>query len=113
MQKNERDIDNLAAILDHCDRVEETYQRINKSFDTFLTDADYRDAILMNIAQIGEIAGRLSDECREELCDLPWASIIGTRNIIVHGYVQVDPSIIWNIVEKDVPSLKKRLEGEI
>ncbi len=110
---DDRDIDNLAAILDHCDRIESTYRRIGRSFDVFQKDADYRDAILMNIVQLGEAANRLSDECREAFADLPWSSIIGTRNIIVHGYVKIEDKIIWNIVESDVPVLKDRIEKVI
>lgn len=110
---DERDIDNLSAILDYCDRVESIYQRMGKSYDTYLNDEVYRDALLMNILQIGETANRLSDECREELNDLPWGDIIGTRNIIVHGYMQVDDEIIWNVIEYDVPLLKAKVEEAI
>ena len=106
----ERDLDNLAAILDFCDRIEATYQRVGKSFELFQKDPDFRDSFLMNILQIGEAANRLSEECREDLSDLPWAEIIGTRNIIVHGYVRVRDEIIWDIIENDVPLLKNRLE---
>ncbi len=67
----------------------------------------------MNVVQIGEAAGRLSEECREKMSDLPWNSIIGIRNIIVHGYVKVDDSIVWSIVKKDIPALKRRIEQEI
>ena len=61
----ERDKDNLAAILDYCDRIESTYRRMDGSFAVFREDPDLRDAILMNIVQIGEAASRLSDVCRE------------------------------------------------
>ena len=43
----EKDIDNLSAILDYCDRIHATYERIGESFDAFIEDADFRDAILM------------------------------------------------------------------
>ena len=109
----EKDIDNLSAILDYCDRIHATYERIGESFDAFIEDADFRDAILMNIVQIGEAANRLSDECIEAFHDLPWSSIIGTRNIVVHGYVQVDDRVIWNTVTEDIPALKNRIEKEI
>ena len=106
----DRDIDNLAMILDHSDRIKEAYERFGKTFDAFTDDAVFRDAILMNIVQIGEAANRLSDGCREKLSEIPWGSIIGTRNIIVHGYVQIDDRVIWNIVEKDIPILAARIE---
>ena len=108
-----RDIDNMCAILDFCDRVETIYHQMGKSYDEFVANELYRDALLMNILQIGETANRLSDECKEALHDLPWGEIIGTRNVIVHGYAQVDDRIIWNIVEHDVPILQDQLEAAV
>ena len=105
----ERDIDCLAAIADFCDRITATYERIGRTKEVFLTDNDYHDALLLNILQIGESAGRLSEECREYLNDLPWRAIIGTRNVIVHGYAGIDDEMIWSIVETDVPVLRDRI----
>ena len=110
---SEPDLDNLAAVLDYCDKVAATYERIGKSFDCFCKDPDYRDSLLMNILLVGEAANRLSDECREAMSDIPWREIIGTRNIIVHGYVQIDDAVIWHIIEKDLPELKNRIEIEV
>ena len=110
---NEEDLDNLAAILDHCGKVSATYQRIGKSFTSFQYDPDYRDALLMNILLVGEAANRLSDECREKMQDIPWHQIIGTRNIIVHGYAKLNDTILWHIIEKDLPDLKRRIQAEV
>jgi uncharacterized protein with HEPN domain len=41
--------------------------------------------------------------------EIPWASIIGTRNVIVHGYDQVKLPIVWDILQKDLQSLKTGL----
>ena len=110
---SERDIDNLSAILDYCDRIELAYQRMGASYEVYLSDEVFRDALLMNILQIGEAANRLSDECREALHKLPWGSMIATRNIIVHGYTKVDDLIIWNIIENDIPALKSMIDEEL
>lgn len=32
--------------------------------------------------------------------------IIGLRNLIVHAYDAIDPSVIWKILKKDIPILK-------
>ena len=86
----ERDLDNLAMILDHCDRITTAYKRFGKTFDAFTDDAVFRDAVLMNIVQIGEAANRLSDGCREKLNEIPWGNIIGTRNIINSTWIYTD-----------------------
>ncbi len=51
---SERDKDNLAAILDYCDRISSIVERFGNSFEKYSTDANYRDAVLMNVFQIGE-----------------------------------------------------------
>ena len=37
--------------------------------------------------------------------DVPWRSIIDTRNILIHAYDQVNPAVLGGIVERDIPQL--------
>ena len=104
-----RDKDNLAAILDYCDRIISIVERFGSSFEQFNQDEDYRDAVLMNVFQIGEATNRLSDDCKEIMNSVPWHEIYGARNVIAHGYVKVKNEIIWEIVEEDIPLLKQEI----
>jgi uncharacterized protein with HEPN domain len=36
--------------------------------------------------------------------------IIGLRNMIVHAYDSIDPTLLWRILIKDLPILKKEVE---
>jgi uncharacterized protein with HEPN domain len=36
--------------------------------------------------------------------------MIGMRHVLVHGYFETDTEIVWKVVEKDLPTLKKQLE---
>lgn len=49
------------------------------------------DAVLRNLAVIGEAVRGLPPETRERMDDVPWASIAGLRNIVVHEYFRVNP----------------------
>jgi uncharacterized protein with HEPN domain len=40
----------------------------------------------------------------------PARQIVGFRNRIVHGYADVDPDIVWAIVQNEVPRLLERSE---
>ena len=42
---SDRDKDNLAAILDYCDRINSIVERFGNSFEKYNADADYRDAV--------------------------------------------------------------------
>ena len=76
------------------------------SYDEFLSDSKTRDAILYNLIIIGEAANQISDGFQEKHYTLPWSSMIGTRNIIVHGYDQVKLQIVWEILQRDLEQLK-------
>ena len=104
---SERDKDYLATILDHCDRVSSCVERFGKDLDIFLGDADFRDAVMMNIFQIGEASNQLGDECREMMSDVPWSQIYGMRNRIAHAYLKVDDEIVWDVAVNDIPKLKE------
>ena len=92
---SDRDKDNLAAILDYCDRIISIVERFGSSFEQFNQDEDYRDAVLMNVFQIGEATNRLSDDCKEIMNSVPWHEFYGARNVIAHGYIKVKNEIIW------------------
>jgi uncharacterized protein with HEPN domain len=76
------------------------------SFDEFLSDSKTQDVILYNLIIIGEAANQITDEFQEKYSTLPWSSMIGTRNIIVHGYDQVKLQIVWEILQRDLEALK-------
>ena len=79
------------------------------SYDEFLSDSKTQDAILYNLIIIGEAANQITDEFQEKYSTLPWSSMIGTRNIIVHGYEQVKLQIVWEILQRDLEALKHEI----
>jgi uncharacterized protein with HEPN domain len=61
---------------------------------------------LRHLQIIGEAARALPTEVRILAPELPWAKIIGMRNILVHGYFSIDTEIVWLAVTNDLPVLK-------
>ena len=41
---------------------------------------------------------------------LPLRGIIGMRNVLVHGYFQVDDDLVWAVVEKELDPLAAHLK---
>jgi uncharacterized protein with HEPN domain len=79
------------------------------SFDAFLGDEKTQDAVMFNLIVMGEAANKLPGEFQGAHPEIPWPSIIGTRNLIVHGYDQVKIPIVWDIIEKDMQPLRENL----
>ncbi len=63
------------------------------------------DAILRNLAVIGEAVKSLPNDFKQEHANIPWASIAGLRNVVVHEYFRVNPDIIRDIVDNQLTPL--------
>lgn len=83
------------------------------SYEEFVSDDKTQDAILYNLIIIGEAANQISDEFQEKYHHIPWSAMIGTRNIIIHGYDQVKLQIVWKIIERDLTPLKAEISKVI
>jgi len=60
---------------------------------------------------VGEAAANISDECRESLPSIPWKSILGMRNRLVHAYFEIDLDVVWYTTTVSLPPLIRILEG--
>ena len=67
------------------------------TFDQFLCDGKTIDAVIRNFEIIGEAANRLPEEFKDAYTNIDWHKIRGFRNRIVHDYMGIDYSIIWEI----------------
>jgi len=108
----------LEHILKYCSDIDKTIQRFGNDYLVFEKDTDYYNSVNMSLLQIGELAGRLSDEFKNELGNnIQWGLIRGMRNILAHTYSSAAPEIIWEAASKDVPKLadfcKKRLDFQV
>ncbi|MFX0537622.1 DUF86 domain-containing protein [Ornithinimicrobium sp. Y1847] len=61
------------------------------------------------LAVIGEGVKALPDSTREHYPDIPWASIAGLRNVVVHEYFRVDPDLILDILDHQLADLQRQL----
>lgn len=69
------------------------------------------DAVLRQFAVIGEAVRALSEETRASHPEVPWKSIIGLRNIVIHEYFAIRPVLIQDIVDHELPALRVALGG--
>ncbi len=107
------DIDILIHILRYCNNVLELIERFGNDISIFKNDIAYRDSVSMNILQIGELAGKLSEDYRTKTKDkLPWAAMKSMRNFFAHNYGNMDVNVIWATAINNIPEVKKFCESE-
>ncbi|HZX10435.1 MAG TPA: DUF86 domain-containing protein [Acidobacteriota bacterium] len=59
---------------------------------------------------IGEAAKGITNDFRREHPELPWKSMIGMRDRLIHGYFDINLDIIWKTVKNDLPPLIDKIE---
>ena len=96
-------------ILESCHKIMDYTTDI--SFEEFISDSKTIDAVVRNFEIIGEAANRLPDEFKDLHQNIDWYRIRGFRNKIVHDYIGIDYSIVWQIKETYLPQLMKDLTG--
>lgn len=65
--------------------------------------------IVHHLMILGEASSGLSAEFRAVHPDEVWRQAVRLRNVIVHQYFGVDPEVVWGVIERDLPALKRRV----
>lgn len=60
---------------------------------------------------IGEAVRNLPDAVRNLAPEIPWTKMIGMRNVLVHGYFEIDKEVVWDTVCQDIRLLKSQIEN--
>ena len=98
----------IAHIRDAIGEIE-SYHLIH-TYDQFLQNSWDQAAVARNLEIIGEAATQLSEEYKEAHREIPWRKISDFRNVLTHEYFAIDPLLVWEILQKDLPELKRQIE---
>ena len=78
--------------------------------ETFQADFKTVRAVELDLIVIGEAASGIPDDIQERHHDIPWSFMKAMRNRLVHAYFYVDPQILWDTLQDDLPPLKTALQ---
>ena len=100
----------VTKMIKYCDNILSIVKDEKLDKEKYLGNTTLQLAIDMCIFQLSELSIHLDDDFKKNHNDIPWAEIRGMRNIHAHEYDKVDRNIIWNTIEKDIPSLTNKLK---
>lgn len=81
------------------------------TFEEYSVDLLRIRAVERSIQNLGEAAGRIDSAFRATHGEVPWKEITGQRNVLVHGYGEVDQRRIWAVATRDIHVLIPVLES--
>lgn len=105
------DIKIQAWLLDIKVCIEEIFEFVGdrKDFIEYRKDKMKKKAVERNLEIIGEAVNRiLKIDINFPLINAK--NIIGTRNRIIHSYDNISDEVIWTIIIRELPLLKKQIE---
>ena len=98
-------------LLDISEAIERIQRYSEKGREEFADDELLQTWVVHHLQIIGEAVGRLSDPLKEKHPEVPWREIVAMRNILVHDYFAIDVDKVWNVVERDLPDLKVKIDS--
>jgi len=96
-------VEYLNHIIDECNYLISDSQ--NLDFEKFFSDSRLKRAFVRSLEVIGEAVKKLPADFKEKHKDISWQEIAGTRNRLIHDYMNVDYEIVWDIVKNEIPQL--------
>jgi len=98
----------IQDILDNIKDIESFSKALTK--EKFESNKLIQNAIIRSLEIIGEAAKNIPDSFRVKHSEIPFKKIAGFRDILSHAYFGINMGRVWNIIEKDLPDLKKKIE---
>lgn len=109
MSRGERE--RLADMLEALDRCTRFRPRLDDD-DPLIAEMAL-DAVLRNLAVTGEAARVLPEAVRARFESVPWPSIAGLRNVLVHEYFRIDTDVIRDIVDSEIAPLAEAIRDDL
>lgn len=98
----------LRHILEAIAHIEKYAARGEKAFRS---DELIQSWMVRHLQIIGEAARALSSQVRDHHPEVPWLNIMDMRNVLVHEYFGIDLDIVWRVVERELPDLRRKIEA--
>jgi uncharacterized protein with HEPN domain len=103
--------DDRERLLDIQEAIDRIQKYAARGRETFEREELVQNWIVHHLQILGEAARSLSLVLKARHPEVPWAKIIGMRNVLVHDYFGMDADIVWSAVERDLPDLKRKVEA--
>ena len=82
-----------------------------KAFEDYQRDAMLRAAVERQFEIIGEATAQLAKVDQNLVARISdYRRVVAFRNILIHGYADVDDRLVWDVVQAKLPILRRDVE---
>ena len=101
--------DALQDILEAASKAQEFLRDMDQ--EAFAKDEKTVFAVIRALEIVGEAARRVPVDFRNQNPGIPWRSMTGMRDKLIHDYFGVSIDVVWKTVHEDLPALIVAVKG--
>ena len=81
----------------------------NLSKDDLLQDETLKRALVRSLEIIGEATKKIPADYKIKLGSINWKNMAGMRDRLIHDYMGINYSIVWDVVKNKIPELSGQI----
>ncbi len=98
----------LKDILEAMETVEKFVKDMN--FEQFKNNDLVSSAVIRKFEIIGEATRNIPQEIKKKYPDIPWKTMVGFRDKLIHFYFGIKYDIVWETIKSKLPELKEKIK---
>ena len=83
------------------------------SMEMFLQDETLKRAVVRSLEIIGEASKKIPADYKLKWNSIEWKSMAGMRDRLIHDYMGINYSIVWDVMKNKIPDLSAQIEQVI
>ena len=101
----------LRHIQDECLFIISVSQELK--YDDFIANETLKRAIVRSLEIIGEATKKIPADFKVKWSSIEWKNMAGMRDRLIHDYIGVNYSIVWDVMLNKIPNLNKQISESL
>jgi uncharacterized protein with HEPN domain len=82
----------------------------NLTKDEFLDNETLKRAVVRSLEIIGEATKKIPADFKVKWMSIQWKNMAGMKDRLIHDYIGVNYSIVWDVIKNKIPNLSTQIE---
>ena len=100
-------IEFLKHIYEECSYLLSIKESLTK--EDFLNDETLKRAVVRSLEIIGEATKKIPADFKVKWNSIHWKNMAGMRDRLIHDYIGVNYSIVWDVFKNKIPELSRQI----